>query len=248
MRGPGGKVVRRLAVPGSVVSLVVLLALLGAAIPVQAESEGLLSLSLSTECTETMAFEAATVRAFLSVDGVGVEGARLAVRSSLGGNASDPVDLGRGHYGFTWTAPRVSRQTYAILYVYARDPSHGNATARIAFIVDPSMANRLSPTATFVLVRSSASTLRPGATIGVVVHAYTVEGYLIQGAVVRTAVSNSTLATAGTPFRKGCGYGFTVTASSTITTDTGVLIRVDVMKPGYLRGTARLGLLIVASG
>lgn len=85
---------RPLAVPGSVVSLVVLLALLGAAIPVQAESRGLLSLSLSTECTETMALEAATVRAFLSVDGVGVEGARLAIRCSLGGNVTDPVDLG----------------------------------------------------------------------------------------------------------------------------------------------------------
>lgn len=237
--------VQRSAGFGPVVSLLVL-ALLPVALPVQAESQAVLVLSLTTECAETMAYETMTVRAFLMLDGVGVEGARLRVRSSIGGNLSAPINLGRGVYEFTWTAPRVLQQTYAMLYVQASDGVHADAASRLAVLVDPFYFSFTNPEPLFLLARPSSSTLRPGGTIEVVVYVYTFRGYLVQGATVTTS-ADSRFATVGAVYRNGCGYGFTVTASSAITSDTGFLVVAAATKVDYQRATTRVALLIVTS-
>ena len=211
---------------------------------VEAQTEASLALSLRTECTEIMSSETATVRALLAVDGMGISGARLDVRSSGGGNLTSPADLGDGRYEFSWTAPLVFRQVYVALYVRARTDAYGDASSRIVFLVDPnpSLSPTMDPEQLFVLGNPSSWTLRPGGTVEIGLFVFTMLGYIVSDVTIETAVRG--FGTLGAPSRRGCGYVLTFTASSSIIEDTTVLITVSVMKFTYAIGTTRIGLTI----
>jgi len=211
---------------------------------VEAQTEAPLALSLRTECTEIMSSETATVRALVSVDDTGVAGASLSVRSSGDGSLTIPVDLGDGRYEFPWTAPRVTGQTYVVLYVRARSDAYGDATSRIVFLVDPNRTNPADPTQLFLLVTPSSRTLRPGGTVDIGVFVFTIEGYIVSGVTISATVRLPSFGTLGAPSRRGCGYAFTFTASSSITVDTSVLIIISVEKFSYAINTTRIGLMI----
>lgn len=212
--------------------------------PVEAQTDVSLALNLRTACTEIMSFETATVHALLSVDGIGISGARLSVRSSGGGDLTGPVDLGDGRYEFSWTAPRVAGQTYFALYVRAHSDAYGDATSRIVFLVDSNRTSSTDPTQLFILVTPSSWILRPGGTIDIGVFVFTIEGYIVSGVTIGASVRDPSFGTVGVPSRRGCGYVFTFTASSSITVDTSVLITISVLKLSYAIATTRIGLMI----
>ncbi len=213
--------------------------------PVEAQTDVSVVLVLRTECTEVTSFETATVRALLAVDGTGIAGARLSVRSSGGGELTSAVDLGDGRYEFSWTAPRVGPQTYVALYVHARSDAYGNASSRIVFLVDPYTPTSTNPGQLFMMASPAARTLRPGGTVDVGVFVFTIEGFIISGVTISATVRDPSFGTLGAPSRRGCGYAFTFTASSSITVDTSVLIIISVEKFAYAIATTRIGLTII---
>lgn len=203
-----------------------------------------LTLRLSTQCTELMARETATISANLTAGGVGVPGAQVTAFSLQGGTFTSPADLGTGEYVFSWTAPVVPTQTYVLIGVRASAEGYADIQRGIVFLVDPNRTNTLSPTTMFLRALPSSSFVRPGGTVAVSVYAFTIEGYRISGATMTASLYNTTQGSLSSVVPRGCGHAFTFTASSLIASDTSVLIRIIASKVGHRSVVASVGLTI----
>lgn len=203
-----------------------------------------LRLELTSSCHEVMSFETVKVRAKVTVDGAGVTGALITASSFAGGTFSPVAELGGGLYEFTWDAPMVVTQTFVRIDIRAKVGGYLDAIGRLVILVDPNQTNPASPRQIFLLAEASAVVVSVGGTVTVTLYAFTIEGFVISG-----AVGAATLRGPGslTPIVEvGCGvYRFTYTAPESVTGPTAVLITVGINKFGYAVATMRVGITVV---
>ncbi|HKZ89083.1 MAG TPA: PKD domain-containing protein [Thermoplasmata archaeon] len=203
-----------------------------------------MTLTLTSNRLEMMSGETATIHAALVSGSTPVTGATLTPSSPLGGAFSSVRNLGSGNYEFDWTAPVVTRQTFAPINAVAKAPGYLDTSGRVVILVDPNKANPTDPTQLFLLVRSPATSLNAGQSLTVTVYVYTIEGYVVSGATMSVVRVGPGTVSAATDQLDGV-YTFTYTAPSSVSGPTGVLITITASKSGYANGTARLALTVV---
>ncbi len=203
-----------------------------------------MTMTVASNRREMMSNEIATVHAALASGSTGVTGAALSPSSPLGGTFSSVRELGSGSYEFDWTAPTVTRQTFAPINVLAKAPGYLDATGRVVILVDANKTNPTDPTQLFLLVRAPATSLRAGEIMTVTVYAFTIEGYVVSGVTLTLLRVGPGAVTSATDRLNG-EYTFVYTAPVSVTGPTGVLITITASKSGYANATARLALTVL---
>ncbi len=203
-----------------------------------------MSMTLTSNRREMMSSEIATIRAALVSGSTPVTGATLTPSTPLGGTFSPVRNLGTGNYEFDWTAPTVTRQTFAPINVLAKAPGYLDTSGRVVILLDPNRTNIPDPTQLFLLVRAPATSLRVGQTMTVTVYVYTIEGYVVSGALLTLLRVGPGTVSVVTDRLNG-EYTFVYTAPASVPSPTGVLITITASKLGYLNGTARLAITVV---
>ena len=203
-----------------------------------------MTIAVTSNRREMMSSEVALVRVSLTSGTTGVTGALLTPATPLGGSFSSVRPLGSGNYEFDWTASTVTRQTFAPINVPAKAGGYLDVTGRVVILLDPNKTNIPNPTQLFLLVRAPATSLRVGETMTVTVYVYTIEGYVVSGALLTLLRVGPGTVSAVTDRLNG-EYTFVYTAPASVPSPTGVLITMNADKLGYARGTARLAITVV---
>ncbi len=192
---------------------------------------------------EMMSSETATIRVNLTSGLTGVTGAIVTRSTPLGGIFSSVREIGAGNYEFDWTAPTVTRQTFVPINVLAKAGGYLDAPGRVVILLDPDKTNLPDPTQLFLLVQAPATSLRVGQTMTVTVYVYTIEGYVVSGALLTLLRVGPGTVSVVTDRLNG-EYTFVYTTPASVPSPTGVLITITASKLGYLNGTARLAITV----
>ncbi len=203
-----------------------------------------MSMTLASNRREMMSNEVARIHVGLVSGSTPVTTATVTASTPLGGTFSSVRNLGSGNYEVDWTAPIVTRQTFAPVTVVAKAPGYLDTSGRVVILVDPNKTNPTDPTQLFLLVRSPATSLAAGTSVTITVYVYTIEGYVVSGATLTLLRVGPGALTAVSDKLNG-EYTLTYTAPSSVPSPTGVLITITASKFGYANGTARLALTVL---
>lgn len=204
-----------------------------------------MTMDLSLRCAEVMSFETATTTVRLRSGETPVTGATITVSSRLGGTFSAATELGAGDYQFSWEAPFVVGQAYALIEVRAKAAGYEDAAGRLVILVDPNSTNPLDPRQLFLLVGFPATGLRAGETVAFSIYVFTIEGFVVAGVTLDVSLRGPGSLGPAEPF--GCAYRFTYTAPSDVSEPICVLISIIASKYGYAVGTSRLSSCVVVT-